>query len=55
MWHDICVNNRDAILQVLQRFQLDLDKLGKAIANNDSEYILEVFKRAKASRDQFSH
>jgi prephenate dehydrogenase len=55
MWHDICVNNRDAILQVLQRFQLDLDKLGKAIANNDSDYILEVFQRAKASRDQFSH
>lgn len=55
MWHDICVNNRDAIMQVLQRFQLDLDKLGKAIANNDSEYILDVFKRAKASRDDFSH
>ncbi|WP_455209249.1 prephenate dehydrogenase/arogenate dehydrogenase family protein [Kaarinaea lacus] len=55
MWHDICVNNRDAILQVLQRFQADLDKLGKAIANNDSEYILDVFTRAKASRDQFSH
>jgi prephenate dehydrogenase len=55
MWHDICVNNRDAILQVLQRFQLDLEKLGKAIANNDSDYILDVFKRAKASRDQFSH
>jgi prephenate dehydrogenase len=55
MWHDICVNNRDAILQVLQRFQSDLDKLGKAIANDDSEYILDVFKRAKASRDDFSH
>ena len=55
MWHDICVNNRDAILQVLQHFQLDLDKLGKAIADNDSEYILDVFKRAKASRDDFSH
>ena len=55
MWHDICVNNRDAILQVLQRFQLDLEKLGKAIADNNSDYILDVFKRAKASRDQFSH
>ena len=55
MWHDICVNNRNAILQILKRFQADLDQLGKAIANNDSDYILDVFKRAKASRDQFSH
>ncbi|WP_455219957.1 prephenate dehydrogenase [Kaarinaea lacus] len=55
MWHDICVNNRDAILQILKRFQTDLDQLGNAIANNDSDYILDVFKRAKASRDQFSH
>ena len=55
MWHDICVNNRDAILQILQRFQTDLEQLGNAISNNDSDYILDVFKRAKASRDQFSH
>ncbi|WP_455366773.1 prephenate dehydrogenase/arogenate dehydrogenase family protein [Kaarinaea lacus] len=55
MWHDICVNNRDAILQILKRFQVDLEQLGSAIANDDSDYILDVFKRAKASRDQFSH
>jgi len=54
MWHDICVNNREAILNILTRFQSDLDKLGKAIETNDSDYILDVFKRAKASRDQFS-
>lgn len=54
MWHDICVNNRNAILTILKRFQIDLDKLGKAIETNDSDYILDVFKRAKASRDQFS-
>ena len=55
MWQDICVNNREAILQILKRFQVDLEQLGNAIANNDSDYILDVFKRAKASRDQFSH
>jgi len=54
MWHDICVNNREAILKILKRFQSDLDKLGQAIETNDSDYILDVFKRAKASRDQFS-
>ena len=55
MWHDICVNNRDAILPILKRFQADLAQLGDAIDSNDSDYILDVFKRAKASRDQFSH
>lgn len=55
MWHDICVNNREALLKILKRFQLDLDNLGKAIDQNDSEYIMDVFARAKASRDQFSH
>ncbi|WP_455376232.1 prephenate dehydrogenase [Kaarinaea lacus] len=55
MWHDICVNNREALLNILTRFQKDLDSLGKAIEQNDSEYIMEVFKRAKESRDQFSH
>jgi len=55
MWHDICVNNREAILKILTRFQKDLENLGNAIEQNDSEYIMEVFKRAKDSRDQFSH
>lgn len=55
MWHDICVNNRGALLQILKRFQNDLENLGKAIEQNDSEYIMEVFQRAKESRDQFSH
>lgn len=55
MWHDICVNNREALLQVLTRFQKDLENLGKAVEQNDSEYIMDVFTRAKASRDQFNH
>ena len=53
MWHDICVNNRDAILPILERFHSDLAKLTEAIQKNDSQYILEVFTRAKHSRDQF--
>ena len=55
MWHDICVNNRDALLHILKRFQNDLENLSKAIEQNDSDFIMEVFQRAKESRDQFSH
>jgi len=53
MWHDICVHNEPALLKMLDRFGADLDKLREAIANNDSEYLLNVFTRAKAARDQF--
>lgn len=53
MWHDICVHNEPALLKMLERFEADLDKLRQAIANNDSDYLLQVFTRAKVARDQF--
>jgi prephenate dehydrogenase len=53
MWHDICVHNEPALLKMLDRFEADLDRLREAIANNDSDYLLQVFSRAKAARDQF--
>ncbi|MCK4744427.1 MAG: prephenate dehydrogenase/arogenate dehydrogenase family protein [Sulfuriflexus sp.] len=52
MWHDICLNNRDALLDILSRFSGDLNKLTKAIENEDSESILKLFTRAKTARDQ---
>lgn len=54
MWHDICLSNREAILDVLGRFQDDLDKLTVAIRGNDSAFIKEVFTRAKQARDRFT-
>lgn len=53
MWHDICVHNEPALLKMLERFEADLDKLRQAIASNDGDYLLKVFTRAKAARDQF--
>lgn len=52
MWHDICVHNEPALLRMLDRFESDLDKLREAIANNDGGYIMKIFTRAKAARDQ---
>jgi len=52
MWHDICLNNRDALLEMLNRFSVDLNKLTKAIEDEDSEFMLKVFSRAKKARDQ---
>lgn len=53
MWHDICVHNEPALLKMLERFEADLDKLRQAIAENDSDYLLQIFTRAKTARDQF--
>ena len=54
MWHDVCVNNGESILEMLDLFMADLGKLKQAIVDNDSDYILQVFERAKQARDQFS-
>jgi len=52
MWHDICLNNRDALLEMLNRFSSDITQLATAIENEDSESILKLFTRAKSARDQ---
>ena len=52
MWHDICLNNRDSLLDMLTRFSSDMSKLTKAIEDEDSEFILKLFTRAKTARDQ---
>jgi len=53
MWHDICLKNKQAILNVLGLFKQDLQSLTEAIETEDSERITEIFTRAKTSRDQF--
>jgi prephenate dehydrogenase len=53
MWHDICLANQTAILQILESFQTDLTQLITAIQQNDSQYIATVFSRAKLARDKF--
>lgn len=53
MWHDICVHNEPALLAMLDRFSDDLGRLRQAVADNDSDYLLQVFSRAKAARDEF--
>ncbi len=53
MWHDICLNNRDALLKMLHRFGEELDTLVAAIEKGDGEALLETFERAKAARDDY--
>jgi len=53
MWRDICLENRDAVLEVLQHFNSDLRQLEDAIRDDDGEAVVNVFTRAKATRDRF--
>jgi prephenate dehydrogenase len=54
MWHDICVTNDKSIVAMLDLFMTDLERLRDAIKAGDSDYLLQVFTRAKKARDQFS-
>jgi prephenate dehydrogenase len=54
MWHDICLANRDALLDLLATYQADLDRLAAAVREGRGEVLLETFRRAKAARDRFA-
>lgn len=54
MWHDIFLANRDATLDVLDRFMEDLSTLKVAIQDQDSNKLLGVFTRARAAREHFT-
>ncbi len=51
MWRDICLDNKTAILAVLDNFQKDLEKLRNKIADEDGDAIEKLFADAKATRD----
>lgn len=53
MWQDICLANKDALLEHLDHFTHDLQQLRTALERGDGEFLKEVFMRAKQSRDDF--
>lgn len=53
MWRDICLVNRDAVLNMLDRFQGDLGMLRDKIDGGDGNGIEEIFRRAKTARDKY--
>ena len=50
MWRDIFLNNRDGVLEMLQRFTEDLTNLQKAIRRGDGDTLQETFTRTRAVR-----
>lgn len=53
MWRDICLANRQPILEMIGRFQVALDHLAVMINAEDGEGLYRQFARAKAYREGF--
>ena len=54
MWHDIMRANKDGVLHALDLFIANLTRLRTSIETEDSQYMLDVFSRAKIVRDEFT-
>ncbi|MBO0733681.1 MAG: prephenate/arogenate dehydrogenase family protein [Methylocapsa sp.] len=50
MWRDIFLNNRDAVLETLGRFNEDLIALQRMIRNGDGKSLFDLFTRTRAIR-----
>ena len=50
MWRDIFLNNKDAVLEMLGRFNEDLTALQRAIRRGDGDALETLFIRTRAIR-----
>ena len=50
MWRDVCLNNKDAILEMLARFSEDLSSLQRAIRWGDGDKLFDLFSRTRHIR-----
>jgi cyclohexadieny/prephenate dehydrogenase len=50
MWRDIFLNNKEAVLEMLGRFNEDLSALQRMIRNGDAEGLFDLFTRTRAIR-----
>lgn len=50
MWRDVCLHNKDAILEMLARFSEDLASLQRAIRWGDGDKLFDLFARTRAIR-----
>jgi cyclohexadieny/prephenate dehydrogenase len=50
MWRDVFLNNREAVLEILQRFTEDLTALQRAIRCGEGDKLQDLFTRTRAIR-----
>ena len=51
MWRDVCLTNREAVLQMMDNLMSDLETVRSQIESADAGSIEKMFARAKAARD----
>ena len=52
MWRDIFLNNREAVLEVLQRFNEDITALQRAIRWGEGDFLADKFRRTRELRHE---
>lgn len=50
MWRDIFLGNKDQVLEILRRFQGDLEAFAEAIANEDGDKLVELLSTSRLTR-----
>jgi cyclohexadieny/prephenate dehydrogenase len=50
MWRDVFLNNRDAVLEVLGRFNEDLSRLQRWVRDGNGEALFDLFTQTRAIR-----
>jgi cyclohexadieny/prephenate dehydrogenase len=50
MWRDVFLSNKEAVLEMLQRFTEDLTMLQRAIRWGEEETLFDLFTRTRAVR-----
>ncbi|AGY91692.1 hypothetical protein SPICUR_03495 [Spiribacter curvatus] len=55
MWRDICLGNREAVLEALGRYRRDLEELAERVEAADGAGLEAVFSSAKQTRDAHKH
>ncbi len=51
MWRDIAASNREALLEMMERFEVFFAELKEDVRRGDGERLFEFFLRSKKSRD----
>ena len=50
MWRDVCLHNKEAILEMLARFSEDLASLQRSVRWGDGDALFDLFTRTRAVR-----
>lgn len=53
MWRDICVANRDALIEILDDYMDELEAARAAIESGDGAALAEMFERARTARSRW--